>query len=94
MWSGIFCGGFLIPVVLLAINWSKIDSLARHHALIATVMWCVVLAVYVPASFWMVFVSRGPTALFWIIWVVAVTVTLGMSAVNAIRAWRAPVLTG
>ena len=47
-WIGAPFGG-LIPGVLLAVTWRDRGSLVRRHALAATTLWCVLIAIYLPA---------------------------------------------
>jgi hypothetical protein len=90
-WAGIFVGGPIVPIVILALNWSKTGSLARRHAKVATIIWVVVLAVYVPMVL-RIFTSPGaPDAAFFVVLAIVVVVTWGSAIVGVVQALRAPV---
>ena len=85
------CGGPIIPAIVLALNWSKPQSLARRQAMIATIMWVVVLAIYVPAVIRMA-ATGGPDVVFWAVWGLVVPVVLVMTFANLVRVLRATVI--
>lgn len=89
-WAGLLCGGPVLPLVILAVSWSKPESLARRHALLASLMWAAVLVVYVPVVIRMALVGE-PDALFFAVWGRVVAIVLIMSAVNAVRALWTPI---
>jgi hypothetical protein len=88
-WAGLFCGGPILPLVILAARWSTPASLARQHALVASVMWAVVLVVYVPLVVRMALVGE-PDGLFFAVWGAVVAIVVVMSGVGALWALRAP----
>ena len=90
VWAGIFCGGPTIALIAVALKWSDRSSLARRHAIVALWMYGLILLVYGPVTLW-VFGFRGPMALFWCAWAVAVTVTLSVAVVGVVGALRSPV---
>lgn len=47
-WAGAPFSGGLVPMVLLIITWKYRGSLTRRHALAATMLWAVLLAIYLP----------------------------------------------
>jgi len=89
-WAGVFCGGPIIPVVILVMNWTKPQSLARRQALLASIMMGVIFLIYVPFVGRMA-VQGGPDTAFWIVWVGVVTVTLVVTIVQVVRVARTPI---
>lgn len=92
-WSGLVVMGPVPPVVVLIVSWSKRGSAARRHALAAVVMWVVILAVYLPV--WVVGVMMHldrPETYAIVVAVVCFVVTLCISTVGALLAWRMPVI--
>lgn len=83
-WAGAPFSGGLVPVALLIITWKNRGSLTRRHALAATLVWAVLLAIYLPAFLfgWFIpaFSGTGPepwavttvVALFVMAWTTAV----------------------
>jgi hypothetical protein len=90
VWCGFIVGGFVVAVVILAINWSKPESLARSQALVATIMYAVVAAVWFPMVIW-AFGFQGNQTVLWTTWAIMVVVVLGVSVRGLILAIRAPV---
>lgn len=88
-WCGLVLGGIVISVVILALNWSRRDSLARAHAVVATWMWVGVLAVYVPISIRLAVVGE-PDSVFFMGWAVAAVVVVTSSVMGIVLALRAP----
>ncbi len=80
-WIGAPFGG-LIPVVLLAVTWGDRVSLVRRHALAATALWCVLIAIYLPAFVFGLFIPafnrESPPS--WAIAVVAGVVVVSWAA--------------
>ena len=66
------------------------ESLARRHALRASLMWAAVLVVYIPVVIRMALVGE-PDGFFFAVWGIVVAIVLIMSAVNAVRALRTPI---
>lgn len=92
-WVGWACGGPLVPLVLLAVSWSKRDSLARRHALAATVMWAVALAIWLPVLTVGVFLRPSDPAVYAVVVAVGLGLgTLGLSVAGAILALRSPLV--
>lgn len=50
-WVGAPFSGGLVPLVLLIITWKDRGSLTRRHALAATELWAVLMAIYIPTFF-------------------------------------------
>src|SRR5690606_6518871 len=50
-WVGAPFSGGLVPLVLLIVTWKDRGSLARRHALAATALWAVLMAIYIPVFF-------------------------------------------
>jgi len=76
--------------VILALNWSKRDSLARRQAMLATIMWVAVLTVYVPFVIRMA-ANGKPDVVFWLVWSIVIAVVATMTIANVIRVWRAAI---
>lgn len=89
-WAGPLCAGPIVPAVILALNWSKRDSLARRQAMLATIMWVAVLSVYVPFVIRMA-ANGEPDAVFWLVWSTVNAFVAAMTIVNVIRVWRATI---
>ncbi len=89
-WAGVFCGGPLIPLVILALNWTKPESLARRQAILASIMMGVILLIYVPFVARMA-VQGGPDTAFWIVWTVVVAITVVVTIVQVVRVARVPI---
>lgn len=90
-WAGPLCAGPVVPAVMLAVNWSKRDSLARRQAMLATIMWVAVLTIYVP--FVIRLAANGkPDAVFWLVWSLVVAFVAAVTIVNLIRVLRATVI--
>jgi hypothetical protein len=77
--------------MLLGVSWSKRASLARQHALAATVMWAAALAVWLPVFFFGIVVRGDDPATGAVIVAVALgAATLVVSIVGVVTALRAP----
>ena len=50
-WVGAPFSGGLVPLVLLIVTWKDRGSLTRRHALAATALWAVLMAIYIPTFF-------------------------------------------
>jgi len=91
-WAGWACGGPVVPGAVLAMSWSKRESLARRHALAAVAMWAVALAVWLPVFVFGVALRSDDPAPATVITAVALgVVTLAASIVGVTLALLAPV---
>lgn len=54
-WVGAPFTGGLVPLALLLATWKDRGSLTRRHALAATTLWAVLMAVYLPVFFFGMF---------------------------------------
>lgn len=92
-WVGWACGGPILPVVILAVSWPQRESLARRHALLASVVYVVTLAVWLPVFLFGILLrpeSPAPVAV-----IVGVALTVGMlvvSLVGVVVALRSPLV--
>ena len=56
VWVGALFSGGLVPLTFLIITWKNKGSLTRRHAVAATSLWAVLMAIYVPVFFFGMFV--------------------------------------
>jgi hypothetical protein len=90
VWCGFIVGGFVVAIVILAINWSRPDSLARAQALVATIMYAVVCVVWFPLVIW-TFGFGGSQTVLWTTWGTMAVVVLALTVRGLIISIRAPV---
>jgi hypothetical protein len=92
-WLGALFMGPLVPAIVLGITWRARGSLARRHALAATVLWTVLLAVYLPVFVvgMLIPAFHGESPRWWAI-AVAIVVALTSwtaTAVGLLLIWKA-----
>ncbi len=95
-WGGIFVMGPLVPAVILAMNWRRRESLARRHALWATILNVAILAVWLPLVLPLFLDPFDPNgfdsfARIWLIGLVLTVFGITASAVGFVLALRTPV---
>jgi len=90
-WGGVVVGGPVVPIVILVLNWSRRDSLARAHAKVATIVWLVALALYLPMLVRMFSNRFTPDAGFFVVLLLVLVITWGSAIVGAVKAFRSPV---
>jgi hypothetical protein len=90
VWCGFVVGGFVVAVAILAINWSRRGSLARSQAMIATILYAVVAAVWFPMVIW-AFGFGGNQTVLWVTWGLMVVIVLAVSVRGLILSFRAPI---
>lgn len=56
VWVGAVFSGGLVPLVFLIITWKDKGSLTRRHAVAATVLWAVLMAIYIPTFIFGMFI--------------------------------------
>lgn len=87
-WLGWFFGGPLVPATILVFTWNDTSSLARRHAARATLMWGVVMVVYLPMVARLMIMGSPDTA-FFVVFGLVVGVVLVMTVVGLIQVARA-----
>jgi len=92
VWCGFVVGGFVVAVVILAINWTRRDSLARAQALVATIMYAVVCVVWFPMVIW-AFGFGGNQTVLWTTWAIMVVVVVAITIRGLVISFRAPVVS-
>ena len=86
-----FTGG-LVAFIVLVLTWRDYGSLLRKHAALASTIWAIILAIYLPTFafglFWPALRGNNPAG--WVIWVAvgSVVVGWGSAAVGAFVVWR------
>lgn len=84
-WLGALFMGPLVPAIVLGITWRARGSLARRHALAATVLWTVLLAVYLPVFVIGMFIPafHGESPRWW---------AIALAILVALTSWTATVV--
>lgn len=93
-WLGALFTGFVLPVALLLATWRDRGSLTRRHAMAASIVWIIALALYLPIFFigiWIPAFNGHPPQAWAVIGAVAIAVTSWVAtAVGLIAVWRTP----
>lgn len=92
-WLGALITGPIVPGVVLVMSWNARGSLVRRHALAATVMWSVLLAVYLPVFLFGMFLPalHGDPPPWWTLAVAGVVIVVSWTgtAIGLGLAWKA-----
>lgn len=96
-WAGLVAFGPILPAVLLATNWSRRNSLARRHALLAVTMHVVALVIWAPVAATQIIIPSVSGRMEPKVWVFVLGGTVGLtlivlSTIGFVSALRAEVV--